>query len=223
LDVAKGWTAELQFGGGAGPAFDTSFAVPDVGGMSIFEFTFALMAVILGLALTQVASSFQRLALAGPRVRWAPEPMMLTLLLVTIIVTLWLSGWQLRSERETTVGLMLLAITKLILPYMATAAALPENIGPEGKVDLLAHYDSTRRFTYGTLSLGLVLGPVYDTVRLYWASGKSIVLLFLALNLAYLAIYIMLMWVRVRWVNIVALALVLASGVPTLLPVKVVG
>jgi hypothetical protein len=48
--------------------------------MSLFEFTFGLSAVILGLALTHMASSVHRLVLAGERVRWAPEPILLTVL-----------------------------------------------------------------------------------------------------------------------------------------------
>ena len=37
--------------------------------MSLFEFTFALSSVILGLALTHIASALHKLLLAGTRVR----------------------------------------------------------------------------------------------------------------------------------------------------------
>jgi hypothetical protein len=57
--------------------------------MSLFEFTFALSAVILGLALTQVAASLHKLLLAGRQVRWAAEPVLLTLIVVLVIVSVW--------------------------------------------------------------------------------------------------------------------------------------
>jgi hypothetical protein len=44
--------------------------------MTLFELTFTLSAVILGLALTHMASSLYRLVLAGRRVRWALEPLL---------------------------------------------------------------------------------------------------------------------------------------------------
>jgi hypothetical protein len=42
--------------------------------MNLFEFTFALSAVVLGLALTHIAATVHKLLLAGSRVRWAASP-----------------------------------------------------------------------------------------------------------------------------------------------------
>src|SRR5881392_2234898 len=107
--------------------------------MSIFEFTFGLTAVILGLALTQLVSSAQRLALAGRRVRWAPEPVLLTVIVIISVVVIWLSEWRLHEVREVTAGGTLLNIAQRLMVYLAAATVLPESVASEGQIDLLEH------------------------------------------------------------------------------------
>ena len=58
--------------------------------MSLFEVLFSLSTVILGLALTNIAASLHRLALAARRIRWAPEPLLQALLITLIIIQVWL-------------------------------------------------------------------------------------------------------------------------------------
>lgn len=57
--------------------------------MTFFELTFSLSALILGLALTHMASALYRLALAGRRVHWAPEPLLQAALVLLIVVFVW--------------------------------------------------------------------------------------------------------------------------------------
>ena len=124
--------------------------------MSLFEFTFGLSAVILGLALAHMASTVSRLALAGRRVRWAPEPLLLAAIIVLVIISVWLGQWRARDQTETTVGMMLLQVGKLMLPFMAATFVLPDPVPDEGPIDLYAHYDRTRALTFGSLILGLM-------------------------------------------------------------------
>ena len=75
--------------------------------MTLFELTFTLSALILGLALTHMASSLYRLVLAGRRVHWAPEPLMQATLVLLIVVFVWLNEWNgrgARSERGSVLG-----------------------------------------------------------------------------------------------------------------------
>jgi hypothetical protein len=122
--------------------------------MPLFEFTFGLSAIILGLALTHLASGLHRLALAGRRVRWAPEPILLAGIIFLVIVSVWLFQWTSRTTTQTTIGLMLLQVLKLLLPYLAAAFVFPEHVPESGALDLLAHYDRTRIFTFGALIAG---------------------------------------------------------------------
>jgi len=122
--------------------------------MSLFELIFGLSAVILGLALTHRASSLRRLLLAGSRVHRAPEPLLLCALIFIVIVSLWLTQWQDRAETHTT-GIMLLQVCKLLMPYLAAAFVLPDDIIERETIDLYRHYDRTRVFTYPSFHLPL--------------------------------------------------------------------
>ena len=179
--------------------------------MSLFEFTFGLSAVILGLALAHMASTVSRLALAGRRVRWAAEPLLLAAIIVLVIISVWLDQWALRDQTETTVGMMLFQVGKLMLPFMAATFVLPDPVPDEGPVDLYAHYDRTRALTFGTLILGLMVFWVGWMMR--WAGGQlpdapamGVGSVLASLPWVFCLGYGLLIVVRRRWFNIALLA-----------------
>lgn len=179
--------------------------------MSLFEFTFGLSAVILGLALAHMASTVSKLAMAGRRVKWAPEPLLLTAIVVLIIVSVWLNQWGGRDQTGTTYGLMLLQLGKLLLPFMAATFVLPDPIPEKGPVDLYAHYDRTRALTFGALILGLWAFWFHATIA--WASGQSpeagpmtVWSVAQSLPWEFTLAYGLLILVRRRWFNVALLA-----------------
>lgn len=179
--------------------------------MSLFEFTFGLSAVILGLALAHMASTMSKLAMAGRRVRWAPEPLLLAAIIALVIVSVWLDQWSLRGGTETTVGMMLMQVGKLMLPFMAATFVLPDPVPEEGPVDLYAHYDRTRRLTFGALILGLMAFWAVGMVR--WAGGAfpeagpvTVWGVLESVPWAFCLGYGLLIVVRRRWVNVALLA-----------------
>lgn len=171
--------------------------------MSLFELTFTLTSVILGLALTQMAANIHKLAYAGRKIRWAPEPILLAGIVFTVIVSVWLDQWNSREVSEITVGRMLLQVLKMMAIYIAAASVLPDPAEAEGR-DLYAYYDTTRYLTYGALILGLTLFTIFnltDGRPIRWSVG-------VVLNiLLYPAIYLSLILIRWRPFNIVVLAL----------------
>ena len=175
--------------------------------MSLFDFTFGLSAVILGLALTHLASSLHRLALAGRQVRWAPEPILLSGIIFLVIVSVWLFQWPDRNVSQTTIGLMLLQVCKLLLPYLAAAFVLPEQVAPEEEIDLLTHYNRTRTFTFGALIAGLLLFWVFNLAResMYGPGPFSLLKALAAGPWPLVGLYTLLIFIRVRWVNIIVL------------------
>ena len=60
------------------------------------------------------------------------------------------------TKLSQSLGLMVLHVSKLLLPYLAAAFVYPDQIPEDGRVDLLAHYDRTRAFAYGALIAGLI-------------------------------------------------------------------
>ena len=196
--------------------------------MSLFEFTFGLSAVILGLALAHMASTVSRLALAGRRVRWAPEPLLLAGIIVLVIISVWLGQWGARNQTETTVGMMLLQVGKLILPFMAATFVLPDPVPEEGPVDLYAHYDRTRALTFGSLILGLM---AFWAVRMIqWAGGQfpeapamTVGSVLASLPWTFCLGYGLLIVVRRRWFNIALLAAGLAYYRGQVVPDRLAG
>lgn len=196
--------------------------------MSLFEFTFGLSAVILGLALAHMASSVHRLAMAGRRVKWAPEPVLLAGIIFLVIVSVWLFQWDDRNLRTTTIGLMLLQVLKLLAPFLAAAFVLPEAPPEEGPVDLYAHYDRTRAFTFGALIVGLLLFWGVDVVR--WGIGDypeapPITVWGVLKNgpWGFVTGYALLIVVRRRWVNVALLAVGLAYYAWHIVPMRLAG
>jgi hypothetical protein len=173
--------------------------------MSLFEFTFALSAVILGLALTHIAANIHKLFLAGNRVRWAIEPILLTCVVLLVIVSVWLGSWSERDEATIAVWQMLLAVAKLLILYVAAASCLPEPAGAE-PIDLREHYDRTRRLSFGALILSLILFRLHSIA----VDGMPPVTLWLVIIwLLYPVLYALLIFIRRRWFNILVLSFVI--------------
>ncbi len=171
--------------------------------MSLFEFTFALSAVILGLALTQIASDVHKLLLAGRRVTWAAEPVLLTLIVLLVIVAVWLGQWFDRAEASVSVGWILLTVVKLLILYIAAASCLPEVDNDQAPVDMFAYYDRTRRLSFGALIVSYALFEVADVIN--GDLPARITLWVLTEWLLYPVLYLSLIIVRARWFNILAL------------------
>ena len=93
--------------------------------MTVFEIFFGLTAVVLGLALTHLAASVHHLLVARGRVRWAPEPILLAILVLVVIVFVWLNQWELRNETSVTMGEAMLQVLKLLVLYLAASFVLP--------------------------------------------------------------------------------------------------
>ena len=174
--------------------------------MSLFEFTFALSAVILGLALTHMAAVLHKLLLAGRRVKWAAEPALLTMIVMLVIVTVWLGAWFNRNETTVSVGWIVLEVLKLLTLYIAAASCLPEVAGRE-PVDLHDYYDRTRRLSFGALILSYALFEIADVV----ADGVPQPLTLGAMVEWFLfpVLYGLLIFIRARWFNVAALAFAL--------------
>jgi hypothetical protein len=182
--------------------------------VTLFELSFAITSVILGIALTNIAASLHRLLLAGRRVHWAPEPILLTLLVTVIIVQVWTDQWYIRDIKEFYVGVAFLDVWRMMSLYFAAASALPEaDLLGEGEVDLRRYYYATRRLSYGALIVGLWLfGAVFAMFRtptLLDALQQFVLLP---------GIYGALILFPRRWLHLLVLLIALGGyGVPTLL------
>ena len=174
--------------------------------MGLFELLFGLAAIILGLALTNITASLHRLALAGRKVRWAPEPLLLALLVTMIIVYVWLGHWFERKMTSINAGRALLDVARMMALYFAAASCLPEpdQLG-EKRIDLVDYYYGSRALSYGALITGLILFDIYFALGdrpMNWHET-------LRDDGGLVLVYGSLIFIRARWVHLVALSVVI--------------
>ena len=172
--------------------------------MAVAELLIGLATVILGLALSNITSSIHRLALFGRKVRWAPEPILLTILLVLILVNVWFGYWNIRDAKSLNEGRALITVAQLMTLYFAAASCLPEaDRVPEDGIDLKAYYYDTRRLSYGAMIVSLSLIGLRDLL-----SGTAYFMMWLSEAGVAIALYLVLAVVRWRWAHLGVLLLV---------------
>jgi hypothetical protein len=115
--------------------------------MTPFEYLLLFAAVILGLAITDLALSIHRLLSAGARVRWDWLAPLAALVAFLKIVTQWWSWFDVgRIANGLTFEMFLTVLVASILLFLLTATALPDDFG-EKSIDLRDYYASvSRRF-----------------------------------------------------------------------------
>ena len=186
--------------------------------MTPFELFFGLTSVILALALTHLANSFQLLLRAGRKVSWAIEPMLQLALVVMIIVFVWVDQWHDRNVASFTVPQSILQVLKLLAVYIAAAAVLPEP-RDDSQIDLRSHYVESRRVTYGALLAGLLLFSAYRL--LYYPPGHVPINNSPFIGLVLLLTYVSLMIVRWRPYHVAALMLICTLYAVQIAPVAI--
>src|SRR3954467_10261189 len=126
--------------------------------MSLVESVAVLVAIILGLALAELATSFHRLMRAGKRVQWDwMSPALAFVMLLETVQFWWLSKAWYANATELRILEFLPRLLLLLLIYLLAAAVLPDEV-PEDGVDLRSFYvDSSRYFWALVLLLTLCI------------------------------------------------------------------
>jgi hypothetical protein len=173
---------------------------------------FSFDALVWGVALTIMASNLIGLALARRTVRWAPEPLLQAGLLVLVVVFVGLNQWDDPGPAANAFYAHWryrqfdLFVPKLVMLYVAVTACWPDVGEAEGEIDLYAHYDDSRRLSFGALAAELAFYEIY-----YWAVEQS--------NfrwgwemlgcVAYMAACVAMIFLRPRWLH----KLLLTAGI----------
>ena len=121
--------------------------------MGAFEYLLLFAAVILGLAVTDLAISLHKVLSAGNRVRWDLLAPLAGLVAFLKIVTQWWT-WHAadRLAQGLTFEMFIGLLVGAVLLFLLAASALPDEIGKDEHVDLGAHYRSVSQ-RYWTLFL----------------------------------------------------------------------
>ena len=121
--------------------------------MSLVERVDVLVAIILGLAMAELGTSFHRLMRAGKRVRWDWMSLALAYaMLLEIVQFWWLSQAWYANATELRLIEFLPRFLIFLLIYLMAAAVLPDKI-PENGIDLRAFYVESSRYFWALVVL----------------------------------------------------------------------
>jgi len=117
-----------------------------------FEYAFALFAVLIGLAITDVATSFHRLMRSKFAVRWDPLALLAALYALCLAVGMWFDLWGVRHFDATRHFFFYLTmIAEFVILFLLAAVSLPDE--PSEDCDLRQHYAASRRYFWLLVAL----------------------------------------------------------------------
>ena len=107
--------------------------------------------IVIGLAVSEMLFSLNRMLLARKQVRWDWLPLLLALIILIYVVLNW---WMLAGTRgrSLTLAAFLPSLVQLILVFLLAAAALPRQVPPTG-VDLYDHYRERASYIWTLFAL----------------------------------------------------------------------
>ena len=124
--------------------------------MSIAEYIAAFVAIMIGLALADLATSLQRLLRSGRRVKWDILTPASAVLATAFIINVWWAMFgALNALRTISVGAFVPELVALLLLFSLASSALPDEVGPDG-VDLASYYRDNQRWFWGLFTLYIV-------------------------------------------------------------------
>ncbi len=104
-----------------------------------FEFALGMFAVLIGLAVADIAASFHRLLRNKAHVRWDPLTLLAASYALCMAVYMWFDIWGVRHFGITRHFLFYLGlVAELFMLYLIAAASLPDETS--GPVDLREYY-----------------------------------------------------------------------------------
>jgi hypothetical protein len=133
-----------------------------------FEYALGIFAVLIGLAVADIAASFHRLLRNKRQVRWDPLALLAASYALCMAVYMWFDIWGVRHFELTRhfpfyVGL----VAELFVLYLIAAASLPDET--RGPVDLREYYFQNRRHFWLLIA---VFQMGYFAFGLYFSRGE---------------------------------------------------
>lgn len=173
-----------------------------------FEYALGLFAVLIGLAIADIAMSFHRLVRQASKVTWDPLALLAAMYALCLAVCMWFDLWGVRNFSATRHFLFYLSlIGEFFVLYLIAASSLPDEHA--GSSDLRQYYAATRRYFWGLVALFQL---IYVAQGVYFTGGEPplptwITALELCVMIAPLALALALAAIRSRVLHYVGLGL----------------
>jgi hypothetical protein len=191
---------------------DEALTTPACDAMKPFDYLLLLPAVVLGLALSDLAISTQRLLGSTARVRWDWLAPLAAIVAFLKILTQWWA-WFAADEIAGALTFALFAGVLLSagLLFLLAATALPDDVGGDG-VDLRVHFAKVSRRYWLLFALHFITANTITSLVLWRVNEGRVA--FATPGLLILPVVIAMAFVRNRWLHgtgLVAFVLVYVS------------
>ena len=131
--------------------------------MDAFSYLSVLIAIILGLAITQILKGFRSLLHAREHVRMYWPSLVWAVLVLIIAVQSWWAMFGLREYRDWTFLAFSVLLLQTALTYMLAALVLPD-FNAHRSVDLRKSYFEQAHWFYGLMALTLAVSACKEVV-----------------------------------------------------------
>ncbi|MGO9950101.1 MAG: hypothetical protein ACLPWG_25080 [Steroidobacteraceae bacterium] len=173
-----------------------------------FEFAVGVFSVLIGLAIADIATSFQRLLGSESKIRWDPLTLMAAAYALCMSVYMWFDLWGVRNFAATRHFLFYISLfAELFVLYLIAASSLPADAASH---DLRDFYSKNRRrfwFLVVLFQAGYVLAGFYFISSEIAKLSSVVVALALTQMFAPLALAIVLFCTKSRVVHYIGLGL----------------
>lgn len=125
--------------------------------MAVPDFVIGFVAIVIGLAVSDLLMSLHQLLRAGRRVKWDWLALSFAALMLLVTVLFWWFSFNwYDGATSATIASFLPKFLFLIITFLMIAACLPDEVPQEG-IDLREFYMSSRVHLWSLVSLSLVL------------------------------------------------------------------
>ena len=126
-----------------------------------FNYLSVLLAIVLGLAITQVLQGLRGLILTRAKVKLYLPTLIWAGLVLLIAIQGWWASFGMRTLAHWTFVALLVIVLQAISVYMAAALVLPDVTG-DAIVDLRDHYFAHKSWFFGALLATIVFSVAKD-------------------------------------------------------------
>jgi hypothetical protein len=179
--------------------------------MRPFEYALVLISILMGLALADIVVSLHRLVRSRQPVKWDGRVLIAASLVMLEVIRMWFAQWTGRDLAiAVTFGVYLGEFIQILLLVLLAYASLPDDLGES--CDLQEFYERNRRYFWSVFAayqasyfvLWLtVFGGTQATV------GGAVRPIDWVRMVGPLLIYLTLTFVRLRWLDYLAPALIM--------------
>jgi hypothetical protein len=173
-----------------------------------FEFAIGVFAVLIGLAIADIATSFQRLLGSQSTVKWDPLALLAAAYALCMAIYMWFDLWGVRNFAATRNFIFYIALfSELFVLYLIAASSLPSE---GGERDLFEFYSRNRRrfwFLIALFQIGYVAAGFYFIAGMIAKLPRVVVAFALTQMVAPLILALILYLTKSRVVHYIGLVL----------------